>query len=47
LTTTDQRDDAQLVIVQAEKHYGEPPCAHVVVEELVLDEDRSALKVEL
>lgn len=36
------RDDAQLVIVQAEKHYGEPPCAHVVVEELALDDDRPA-----
>jgi Holliday junction resolvase RusA-like endonuclease len=28
------RDDAQLVRVEAEKHYGEPPCAHVLVEEL-------------
>lgn len=36
------RDDAQLVIVQAEKHYGEPPCAHVVVEELTLEDDRPA-----
>jgi len=34
------RDDAQLVIVEAEKHYGEPPCAHVVVEELALEDDR-------
>jgi crossover junction endodeoxyribonuclease RusA len=28
------RDDAQLVIVQAEKHFGDPPCAHLVLEEL-------------
>lgn len=28
------RDDAQVVIVHAEKHYGSPPCAHIVVEEL-------------
>lgn len=34
------RDDAQIVIVTAEKHYGEPPCAHVVVEELALEDDR-------
>jgi Holliday junction resolvase RusA-like endonuclease len=34
------RDDAQLVIVHAEKHYGEPPCAHVVVDELALEDDR-------
>lgn len=36
------RDDAQVVIVAAEKHYGEPPCAHVVIEELALDDDRPA-----
>lgn len=36
------RDDAQLVIVEAEKHYGEPPCAHVIVDELALDDDRVA-----
>jgi hypothetical protein len=24
------------------KHYGEPPCAHVVVDELALDDDRQA-----
>lgn len=36
------RDDSQLVIVHAEKHYGEPACAHVVVEELALDDDRPA-----
>jgi crossover junction endodeoxyribonuclease RusA len=34
------RDDAQLVIVHAEKHYGEPACAHLVVEELADDEQR-------
>lgn len=32
------RDDAQLVIVRAEKHYGEPSCVHVLVEELELGE---------
>jgi Holliday junction resolvase RusA-like endonuclease len=36
------RDDAQAVIVRAEKHYGEPPCAHVIVEELALNDDRPA-----
>lgn len=36
------RDDAQLVIVGAEKHYGEPACAHIVVDELELEDDRSA-----
>lgn len=40
------RDDAQIVIVQAEKHYGAPPCAHVVVEELALDDDRAAPETE-
>lgn len=35
------RDDAQLVIVHAEKHYGEPACAHVAVDELALDDDRA------
>jgi Holliday junction resolvase RusA-like endonuclease len=34
------RDDAQVVIVSAEKHYGEPPCAHVTVDELALEDDR-------
>lgn len=33
------RDDAQVVIVHAEKHYGEPPCVHVIVEELALEDD--------
>jgi Holliday junction resolvase RusA-like endonuclease len=28
------RDDNQLVIVHAEKHYGTPACAHLTVEEL-------------
>jgi crossover junction endodeoxyribonuclease RusA len=36
------RNDAQLVIVQAEKHYGEPPAAHVVVDEISSDDDRPA-----
>jgi crossover junction endodeoxyribonuclease RusA len=40
------RDDAQLVIVQAEKHYGEPPHAFVVVEELALEDDRPAPEPE-
>lgn len=31
------RDDSQLVIVHAEKHYGEPPHAHLVVTALELD----------
>jgi Holliday junction resolvase RusA-like endonuclease len=35
------RDDSQLVVVHAEKHYGEPACAHVVVEELALEDDRA------
>ncbi len=35
------RDDAQLVIVHAEKHYGEPPHAHLVVTELELDDARA------
>jgi crossover junction endodeoxyribonuclease RusA len=35
------RDDAQLVDVRAEKHYGEPPSAYVVVDELALDDDRA------
>ncbi len=34
------RDDSQLVVVHAEKHYGEPPHAHVVVTELEPDENR-------
>lgn len=34
------RDDSQLVIVHAEKHYGEPACAHIVVDELDLTDDR-------
>jgi Holliday junction resolvase RusA-like endonuclease len=34
------RDDAQLVEVRAEKHYGEPPCAHVVVDQLDPADDR-------
>jgi Holliday junction resolvase RusA-like endonuclease len=34
------RDDAQVVISIAEKHYGEPECAHVAVEELALEDDR-------
>ena len=36
------RDDSQLVIVHAEKHYGEPACAHLVVDELALEDDRPA-----
>jgi crossover junction endodeoxyribonuclease RusA len=40
------RDDAQLVIVQAEKHYGAPPCALVVVEELALEDDRPGPEAE-
>jgi crossover junction endodeoxyribonuclease RusA len=36
------RDDVQLVIVHAEKHYGAPACAHIVVEELALEDDRPA-----
>lgn len=36
------RDDAQLVVVHAEKHYGDPACAHVTVDELALDEDHAA-----
>ena len=35
------RDDAQIVIAVAEKHYGEPACAHIVVEELDLEDDRA------
>jgi Holliday junction resolvase RusA-like endonuclease len=34
------RDDALVVQVVAEKHYGEPPCAHILIEELTLDDDR-------
>jgi hypothetical protein len=33
------RDDAQFAVVHAEKHYGAPPCAHVVVEEMTVEED--------
>jgi Holliday junction resolvase RusA-like endonuclease len=40
ITGTVCRDDAQLVIVHAEKHYGESACAHIVVEELAVEEDR-------
>jgi Holliday junction resolvase RusA-like endonuclease len=35
------RDDAQIVVAHAEKHYGEPACAHVVVEQLAPDADRN------
>jgi crossover junction endodeoxyribonuclease RusA len=45
LTGVVWRDDAQVVIVQAEKHYGEPPCAHVIVEELAL-EDSTCVRVD-
>lgn len=34
------RDDAQIVDVRAEKHFGQQPCAHVVVEELAVEDDR-------
>lgn len=40
------RDDAQIVISIAEKHYGEPECAHVLVEELALEDDRAAPEAE-
>jgi crossover junction endodeoxyribonuclease RusA len=33
------RDDSQIVIAHAEKHYGEQACAHIVVEELALEDD--------
>jgi crossover junction endodeoxyribonuclease RusA len=36
------RDDSQLVIAHAEKHYGEQACAHIVVEELEPDDDSPA-----
>jgi Holliday junction resolvase RusA-like endonuclease len=36
------RDDAQIAIVHAEKHYGDPACAHVVVDELALEDDRAS-----
>jgi crossover junction endodeoxyribonuclease RusA len=36
------RDDNQLVIVHAEKHYGQPACAHLVLEELTPKDDRPA-----
>lgn len=36
------RDDTQLVIVHAEKHYGAPACAHIAVEELTLEDNRPA-----
>lgn len=36
------RDDGQIVIAHLEKHYGDPPCAHVVVDELDLEDDRPA-----
>lgn len=35
------RDDAQIVDVHAEKHYGEPAHAHITVDELPLDDDRA------
>jgi Holliday junction resolvase RusA-like endonuclease len=41
------RDDAQLVIVHAEKHYGDPACAHISVDELALDDDRAVDEVAL
>lgn len=41
ITGTVCRDDAQLVVVHAEKHYGDPACAHVVVDELALEDDRA------
>lgn len=28
------RDDAQIAVVRAEKHYGTPPCAHIVISEI-------------
>jgi crossover junction endodeoxyribonuclease RusA len=28
------RDDAQLAVIRAEKHYGTPPCAHIEVSEI-------------
>jgi Holliday junction resolvase RusA-like endonuclease len=34
LTGIVYRDDAQLAIIQAEKHYGTPACTHLTVEEL-------------
>jgi Holliday junction resolvase RusA-like endonuclease len=39
------RDDSQIVICRAEKHYGQPACAHVIVEQLALDDDRPAPEV--
>jgi Holliday junction resolvase RusA-like endonuclease len=41
LTQVAITDDRCIVIAHAEKHYGTPPCAHVVVDELALDEDRA------
>jgi crossover junction endodeoxyribonuclease RusA len=40
LSGTVCRDDAQVVRVRAEKHYGEQALAHIVVEELALEDDR-------
>jgi Holliday junction resolvase RusA-like endonuclease len=40
------RDDSQLVIVQAEKHYGEPACAVLLVEELDPEADRALAEGE-
>jgi crossover junction endodeoxyribonuclease RusA len=34
------RDDAQIVDVRAEKHFGGQPCAHIVVDELAVEDDR-------
>ena len=38
------RDDAQIVISHAEKHYGEPACAHIVVDEVALEDDRPVVE---
>lgn len=35
------RDDSQIVVVHAEKRYGDHACARIVVEELTLEDDRS------
>ena len=40
ITTIVCRDDAQLVIVHAEKHYGAPAAAHLRVAELDPEDDR-------
>jgi crossover junction endodeoxyribonuclease RusA len=42
VTQTLITDDSRIVDVRAEKHYGSPPCAHVVIEQLAPDEDRPA-----